>query len=219
MLVGSAPASLCGVAVSAWLRDHYGDNSGVTREILGVALIAGGFGVAAKMLVRRREPVPADFRLTRRTRVTAVAIGLAGGFVVGLTSIGTGVFFGLAMLIAFRLPASKVVGTDLFQAAALLWVAGAGHLAVGNVSPATVGWLLVGSIPGVVVGSRVSVLLPERSLRVLLTGTLIASGVVLAGWFLSALAAALAALVGGAIVVRSRGFPAPVAPPSRSVAP
>ena len=63
----------------------------------------------------------------------AVLLGLSGGFIVGLTSVGSGTFFGLVMLIAFPLTAAKIVGTDIFHAAALLWVAGAGHLVAGNV--------------------------------------------------------------------------------------
>ena len=59
------------------------------------------------------------------------------------------------MLLVFPLTASKVVGTDIFHAAALLWVAGAGHLVAGNVDLHATGWLLVGSIPGVLLGSQV----------------------------------------------------------------
>ena len=84
----------------------------------------------------------------------AVCLGLAGGFVVGLTSVGSGTFFGLVMMLVFPLTAAKIVGTDLFHAAALLWVAGIGHLVAGNVDLHATGWLLLGSIPGVLIGSN-----------------------------------------------------------------
>jgi hypothetical protein len=100
-----------------------------------------------------------------------------GGFVVGLTSVGSGTLFALAMLAAFPLAARFVVGTDIFHAAALLWVAGLGHLVAGNVELVAVGWLLVGSIPGVLIGSQISVGLPERVLRLSLAAALILSGV------------------------------------------
>ena len=103
-------------------------------------------------------------------------IGLIGGFIVGLTSVGTGVFFGLTLLIVFPLRAGKVVGTDLMHAAGLLWVAGIGHLAVGHVDLHAVVWMLFGSIPGVLVGSNWSVRIPEDVLRVVLAGVLIFSG-------------------------------------------
>ena len=80
------------------------------------------------------------------------------------------------MLLVFPLTASKVVGTDIFHAAALLWVAGAGHLAAGNVDLAAMGALLVGSIPGVLLGSQVSVNLPDRTLRLALAATLTLAG-------------------------------------------
>jgi uncharacterized membrane protein YfcA len=96
---------------------------------------------------------------------------------VGLTSVGSGVFFGLSLLILFPLRSAKVVGTDIFHAAALLWVAGTGHLIAGNVDLGSVVWLLVGSLPGVLIGSHVSVRLPDRALQLALGITLGASGV------------------------------------------
>jgi uncharacterized membrane protein YfcA len=75
------------------------------------------------------------------------------------------------------LGAMLVVGTDIFHAAALLWVAGLGHFLAGNVELVAVGWLLVGSIPGVLIGSQISVGMPERVLRLALAAALILSGV------------------------------------------
>jgi uncharacterized membrane protein YfcA len=77
----------------------------------------------------------------------------------------------------FPLTAVKIVGTDIFHAAALLWVAGFAHLIHGNVDLGAMSWLLLGSIPGILIGSRVTVRLPERSLRVALATVLLASGV------------------------------------------
>ena len=80
-----------------------------------------------------RAKSDAPFLLRPSDRRIAFLLGVAGGFVVGLTSVGSGTFFGLVMLLVFPLTAAKVVGTDIFHAAALLWVAGAGHLVAGNV--------------------------------------------------------------------------------------
>ena len=84
----------------------------------------------------------------------AIVIGALGGFVVGLTSVGSGTFFGLAMLFVYPLTAQKIVGTDMFHAAVLLWVAGTSHLLHGDVDTHAMAWLLVGSIPGVLIGSQ-----------------------------------------------------------------
>src|SRR5918998_1449670 len=94
----------------------------------------------------------------------ASLIGVFGGFIVGLTSVGSGVFFGLTLLVIFPLRAHKVVGTDIFHAAALLYVAGAAHWFAGNVDFALLSWLLLGSIPGVLLGGRLTLSIPERPL-------------------------------------------------------
>jgi uncharacterized membrane protein YfcA len=172
MLIGSAPSSLLGVALSAWLKSRYGDGfEDVAQDILGIALVVAGVGFLVKTFLHTQTS-DLPFLLGRRDRVAAVLVGLAGGFVVGLTSVGSGTFFGLAMLLLFPLTAAKIVGTDIFHAALLLCVAGAGHFAAGNVDLGATGWLLVGSIPGVLLGSQVTVKLPERSLRAALALTL-----------------------------------------------
>ena len=178
MFLGSGPMSLLGVATASWLKHRYGDGvQSVQGVVLGVALLAGGVGLLAKSLLHFREEPTDPFLLTQRDRIAAVLIGLGGGYVVGLTSVGSGVFFGLTLLIVFPLRSSKVVGTDIFHAAALLWVAGLGHYVVGNVDLRAAAWLLVGSIPGVLLSSGLTVKLPDRILRVALAITLLASGV------------------------------------------
>jgi uncharacterized protein len=181
MLLGSAPFSLVGVGLSTWLKHRYGDGFEDTAAIiLGIALIAGGLGFAVKTFLTGREKTDAPFALRTSDRRIAFFLGVAGGFVVGLTSVGSGTFFGLVMLLVFPLTASKVVGTDIFHAAALLWVAGAGHLVAGNVDLNATAWLLVGSIPGVLLGSQVSISLPELALRLGLATTLTLAGLKLA---------------------------------------
>jgi uncharacterized protein len=178
MLLGSAPASIAGVAFATSLEHRYGESfEDAAAHILGAALIVGGLGFLLKTFVTGREKTDAPFIMARRDKAIAVALGLAGGFVVGLTSVGSGTFFGLVMLLVFPLTAAKVVGTDIFHAAALLWVAGASHLVAGNVDLGAMGWLLLGSIPGVLVGSQVTVRLPDRLLRVGLATVLTLSGV------------------------------------------
>jgi uncharacterized membrane protein YfcA len=177
MLAGSAPTSLAGVWVGGYLTDRYGDSvDSVQGKVLGATLIVGAAAFVAKGLTHRSGTATGLGRLTNRDRLLAVTIGAAGGFVVGLTSVGSGTLFALAMLLAFPLAARVVVGTDIFHAAALLLVAGFGHLVAGNVELGAMGWLLVGSVPGVLIGSQVSVGLPERALRFALAAVLGLSG-------------------------------------------
>jgi uncharacterized protein len=126
MFLGSAPMSLLGVELANWIEDQYGSGVGdAMAKVIGAALILGGLGFLAKTFVKRGvQPSDAPFLLTNRDRVICVALGASGGFLVGLTSVGSGTFFGLVMLLVFPLTAAKIVGTDIFHAAALLWVAG-----------------------------------------------------------------------------------------------
>ena len=81
------------------------------------------------------------------------------------------------MLLLWPLTAPRIVGTDLLHAALLLWIAGAGHLLHGNVDLHAMAWLLVGSIPGVLIGSHLSIRVPERALRTAFAFVLILSGI------------------------------------------
>ncbi len=177
MLLGSAPFSIVGVALAWWLTEEYGDGYERTaKAILGVALVICGIGFLLKAYLHS-APEDRPFLLTNRDRAIALATGIVGGFVVGLTSVGSGTIFGLVMMIAFPLTAAKIVGTDIFHAAILLAVAGAGHMVAGSVDFHATAWLLVGSIPGVLLGGRFTVALPDRALRVALASTLFLAGV------------------------------------------
>jgi hypothetical protein len=178
MLIGSIPASLVGVWLNEQLTDRYGDEAkSVMGQVLGAALLFGAVGLIAKSLVQGSPSGDPDWELTTRDRVAAILIGLLGGFIVGLTSVGSGVFFGLTLLVVFPLRAHKVVGTDIFHAAVLLYVAGAAHWAAGNVDFGILFWLLLGSIPGVLIGGRLTLSIPEQRLRLLLAAVLGLAGI------------------------------------------
>lgn len=179
MFLGSGPMSLLGVATASWLAAAYGDSvqSGLSYAI-GAALILGSIGLVLKTFVKRGvQPSEAGFVLQRRDRVRAVIIGAVFGYIVGLTSVGSGTFFGLVMVMIYPLTIARIVGTDIFHAAALLWVAGIGHLVQGNVDLHATAWLLLGSIPGIWVSSRFTVQLPQDALRLGLAGVLALSGI------------------------------------------
>jgi uncharacterized protein len=179
MFAGSGPMSLLGVAVASWLADAYGDGvQSAEAYAIGAALVLGGLGLVAKTFVKRGvQPSDAPFILQRKDRIRGVVIGAVFGFIVGLTSVGSGTFFGLVMVMVYPLTISKIVGTDIFHAAALLWVAGLGHLVQGNVDLHAMLWLLLGSVPGIWVASRFTIRLPQNALRLALAGVLMLSGV------------------------------------------
>jgi uncharacterized membrane protein YfcA len=207
MFLGSAPFSLLGVALATRIEHRYGDSATeVMGYILGGALLFGATGLVLKSFVKKDFVGDDRFVMTWRDRFAALAIGIVGGFIVGLTSVGSGTFFGLTMLFVFSLSAHKVVGTDILHAAALLYVAGFGHFVAGNVDMHAVGWLLIGSIPGVLIGSHYSVRIPEAWLRLALADVLAISGLKLVQVPNVYLAVAIGLSVGVGIVavVRAR---------------
>ena len=199
MFAGSGPMSLLGVVVATWLDRHSSGAKDIEAYAIGAALVIGGVGLVAKTFIKRGiQPDDAPFLLARRDKVIALALGATCGFIVGLTSVGSGTLFGLVMVLVFPLTLPKIVGTDIFHAAALLWVAGFGHLAAGNVDLRTMGWLLTGSIPGILLTSQFTLKLPDRTLRLGLASVLMLSGIKLidfsgADWVIAggAIAAAL----------------------------
>ena len=211
MLVGSAPLSLVGVQIASSFSDS---THSTMSQVVGGALIFGGLGFAVKAFVRGYVGEE-HLHLTRNQKIIAILIGASCGFVVGLTSVGSGTFFGLAMLLIYPLAARRIVGTDMLHAALLLWVAGAGHLIHGNVDLHAMAWLLVGSIPGVLLGSHYSIHVPERAMRIAFAFVLVLSGIKLLDLSFSTLVVEIAGPLGIAAfvvwsirVMRQRGVPA-----------
>jgi uncharacterized membrane protein YfcA len=197
MLLGSAPLSLVGVQIASGFSDRTDSTMG---RLVGGALILGGLGFLAKTIVKGHGD-DSPFLLQPRDKVIAVLIGAVGGFIVGLTSVGSGTFFGLAMLLVYPLTAQKIVGTDILHAAALLWVAGIGHLLHGNVNLHATAWLLVGSIPGVLAGSQMSIKIPEWPLRFAFAMVLMLSGIKLVGVPHASVIIVIALGVGAALLI------------------
>src|SRR5688500_16208354 len=100
MFLGSAPLSLVGVEVADWLERSYGSSvESASAKVIGAALVLGGLGFLAKTFVKRgAKPSDAPFLLANRDRILCLVLGASGGFIVGLTSVGSGTFFGLVML-------------------------------------------------------------------------------------------------------------------------
>src|SRR6266704_4922928 len=178
MFAGSGPLSLAGVEVSRLIQHHFSNAETIESYAIGAALIAGGSGFLAKSFVKGGvQSSDAPFIMRRRDKIVAFTIGAVFGFVVGLTSVGSGTFFGLVMVLVYPLTLPKIVGTDIFHAAALLWVAGIGHLVSGNVDLHATAWLLTGSIPGILLTSHFTLRLPDRALRLGLASVLMLSGI------------------------------------------
>lgn len=178
LAVGSLPGAVAGVVGIQLLRHAYGDDfEPWLMGALSFALFLAGGAIIVRALFhpsaaeRERDSVP----MTSRNRATAVAFGATLGVVLGLTSVGSGALVGLVLIVVFRLVPRRVVGTDVFHAAMLLWVAGLTNLAFGNVDYGLMANILVGSLPGVWLGASLLPRVPHHGLRVALGIVLFAS--------------------------------------------
>jgi uncharacterized membrane protein YfcA len=201
LCLGSVPAAFCGVLVSRALGQG-ADVQQWTKTALGVALLLAATGLIVRayqgMVARgqraalraaRREGrdvpdavaprIPAPFRLRP---VPTVLVGVVGGLVVGMTSVGSGSLIIIALLALYpTLSAASLVGTDLVQAVPLVASAAAGHLLFGDFQLELTASLLVGCLPGVYLGARLSAVAPGGIVRRALALVLLASGLKLLG--------------------------------------
>ena len=168
LAVGSVPGSLVGVFLLERLQHRFGDDfQSPLLVVIAVVLGVVAFTVLFRALFMRKA-VDRELEtvvLTRRRKVTAAAIGAVLGLTLGVTSVGSGALVGLALIMVFRLTPHRVVGTDVFHAAILLWTAGTAHWIGGNVDFGLMANILLGSLPGVWVGTSLIGRVPAVVLR------------------------------------------------------
>ena len=200
MGAGSVPAAILGVFTLYEIFPRVGINvDDVLLTLIGSILVLVGVTVALRTFVTipglwDAGKLPTDGELRRHHKILALGIGVVFGFILGLTSVGSGVFFGMALVTLFPLAARKVVGTDLFHAMLVTVAAGLATLVWGSPNFSVVGSILIGSIPGILIGSHFTARTHERLLRGIIAVVLAASG-------LKTLDAPPAAYVAGAIVI------------------
>ncbi len=181
MAVGSVPAAVAGVVALKALQ--HGDKQSfddIVLITLGAVLMLCGIAMVARLLLtqavaRERERV----QLTRRDKLVAALLGLAIGFVLGVTSAGSGALITVALILVFRLAPRQVVGTDMFHAAILLWAAALAHVVAGDIDYGLAGTILLGSVPGVWLGSTLIYRVPVGALRISLALLLVGASMAL----------------------------------------
>nr|MDQ3376727.1 sulfite exporter TauE/SafE family protein [Actinomycetota bacterium] len=182
---GSIPAGLLGVATLEWM-EHFLDPETLTSimiTIIACTLVLVGASLIYRnyfMPNRSDEPRPHVWdgkgRMSNRRRTYTVVFGALGGYLVGLTSIGSGSVMAVILLLLYPLAPAIVVGTDIAHATVLSLVVGLAHMTQGNVDFGLAGSLLLGGIPGVLVGSRIAPRLPGKPLKTVLAIMLIFVG-------------------------------------------
>jgi len=182
---GSIPAGLLGVATLEWM-EHFLDPETLTSimiTIIACTLVLVGASLIYRnyfMPNRSDEPKPGVWdgkgRMSNRRRTYTVVFGALGGYLVGLTSIGSGSVMAVILLLLYPLAPAIVVGTDIAHATVLSLVVGLAHMTQGNVDFGLAGSLLLGGIPGVLVGSRIAPRIPGKPLKTVLAVMLIFVG-------------------------------------------
>ncbi len=198
MAIGSVPAAVAGVAVIETLQARVGEDEleGIIFGILGATLLVVGLATMLRTVflpdvIKERYAL----HLYRRHIIAAIATGLITGFIIGLTSAGSGTLIAIILIAVFRLTPQRVVGTDIFHAAILLWAASVAHFVGGNIDFSLAGNILIGSVPGVLIGGRMALRTGKGALRGILALVLIASGIALITEGDAAIVAVTAAIV------------------------
>jgi uncharacterized membrane protein YfcA len=190
---GSVPATILGVGIVQYIRKQYGDLvNGIIVHTIGFTLLLVALLIVAKPYLMRRvehknleaalsgKPVAAEdiIRWQKHYRpLLTVIVGAVVGLLVGLTSVGSGTLIIVALAFLYpRLETKSLVGTDIFHAV-MLHIAGVlVYFNAGTINWMIVGLLLIGSLPGVFIGSKLSKFIPDRVMRPLLATVLAFSG-------------------------------------------
>ncbi len=178
MVLGSVPAAFLG----AYLLHVLGDAKSAQKHIetaLGIALLVGAGAMVLRFALDRRagQNRRAIVHEVEPKPLATIAIGIVGGVIVGMTSVGSGSLMIVLMLFVYpMLGANQLVGTDLTQAVPLTVAAALGALIFGHVDFGVTGSLIIGSVPAVVIGSMLSSTVPERYVRPAIAFVILASG-------------------------------------------
>jgi len=178
LAIGSIPGALAGMELLAILR-HRGlqHEDKLVVLVLGAVLVCVSLVLFARTVVGTRQDLPTQGQVARRPWWLTSVVGLVVGFLVSITSVGSGTLIIASLVFLYpATPLKKLVGSDIFHALFLVGVSAIGHAALGTINYKLLAGLLVGSVPGVWAGSKLSARFPERILRPILATTLMYLG-------------------------------------------
>jgi uncharacterized protein len=171
---GSLPASVATMLVMWQLNLDASAQRTVVNLVLCFALLLTATSLIFRKAIMERYRRRLEHIDERTTAIATVVTGVALGILVSISSVGAGAVGVTVLLLLYpRLPMATIVGSDIAHAVPLTLVAGTGHWALGSVDWALMGVLLMGSLPGIVIGSYSALRVPETVLRVTLAAVLI----------------------------------------------
>ena len=219
LVIGSVPMAILG----GYLLHEMGDSSGAQANVeraLGAALLVGAAAMVFRYVLDRRSGAPKKAgigQLSLRPLPT-ICVGMLGGIIVGITSVGSGSLIIVSLLFLYpAIGANQLVGTDLVQAVPLTGAAALGALLFGHIAFPVTSSIIVGSVPAVLVGSFLSSRAPDNVIRPIITFVIFASGLKYAGLSTTALGWVLCATlvaVGTVWLFRARPWETRVDPVS-----
>ncbi|HET9957689.1 MAG TPA: sulfite exporter TauE/SafE family protein [Polyangiaceae bacterium] len=182
LMLGSVPSAFIGVALLKYLGSEQA-LQGIVKHALGVALLVVVFGLVVRPLLQRKRQQEGEDEAPLQVRpIPTLLIGIFGGLVVGMTSVGSGSLMIVLLLMLYpRIRLSELVGTDLVQAVPLVSSAALGHLLFGDFKFGLTASILVGSLPGVFLGALFSSRAKDHVIRPVLIVVLLASAMKLLG--------------------------------------
>jgi len=174
LATGSVPMTVVTIVVLSYV----GISSPAARNLITVVLTVTLFITAATLIFREKIVAHYSVRLgalqPKQIATLTIAVGGVLGALVSITSVGAGAIGVTALILLYpKLPTARIVGSDIAHAVPLTLAAGIGHWLLGSINPEVLLSLLVGSVPGILIGSYAAVRIPETALRLLLAGTLI----------------------------------------------
>jgi len=170
---GSAPAAALTLIALAHFGAQTSSTSAVITTVLGFALIVTAITIIFRAWLLKTLGVLLEHASEGRIRALTVALGVALGVLVSISSVGAGAIGVTVLLLLYpKMPTVRIVGSDIAHAVPLTLIAGAGHWWLGSVDWALLVSLLIGSIPGIAIGSHFASRVPDRVLRPLLASTL-----------------------------------------------
>ncbi len=206
LVLGSMPSAFLGVVLLR--RIGHGDAlEHIVRTALGVALLVVAIGLVARPLLGRARADEAAPGPVIVKPLPTFLVGVFGGLVVGMTSVGSGSLMMILLLMLYpRMRLAELVGTDLVQAVPLVASAGLGHLMFGDFQLGLSSSIVLGGIPGIYLGARLSSRAPDHVIRPVLIVVLLASALKLLGVGNAALAiaAGLGGVLGGTLLGLAR---------------
>ncbi|MCZ8516319.1 sulfite exporter TauE/SafE family protein [Paenibacillus filicis] len=176
LAAGSIPGAVLAISLLKFYPPLHDYQEQVIKHALGIVLIFVALVSLAKVWFVRFDNGRIQNKPLSQKRLLTISIGLVLGFIVGLTSIGSGSLFALAMMLFYRLSAAQLVGTDIVHAFLLVTAASLMHAGFGHINYMLALNLLIGSVPGVLIGSRLTAKLPPKPLRTVMATIIFISG-------------------------------------------